>query len=412
MLDLMSYYKKMLSHCDEYLDSVGDNSLNLASTILGLNAYALTGEEKYRNWVLDYIGAWKQRAAETGGNIPSNVGLNGKIGGEYNGQWWKGTYGWNFTIFDGELGAIAHRNYFTDGSWPGFSNALLLSGDQSFVDVLRRQMDNLYSQKKVVNGQVQIPQMYGDPKGYKGTGTPAWYQWSPRLYTDRLQEIYMWSMDRKDLERLPIATKFEGGGGRDGYSEPDRSAQWLGYLEGKLADFPEKALQADLSRVRRKMEMIRTDQTTADSRLADYLLDNNPATTNGLVNLTMGGYFSRGRIWVLHSRFRYFDPVKRRAGLPEDVGALVDSLSADSAAVTLVNVNPIEAREVVVQAGGYGEHRFESVTVDGKTTAFSGPVVTIRLEPGAGSRLQFKMTRYANRPTFAFPWDRGWYPAK
>ena len=22
------------------------------------------------------------------------------------------------------------------------------------------------------------------------------------------------------------------------------------------------------------------------------------------------------------------------------------------------------------------------------------------------------LTRYANRPTFAFPWDRGWYPAK
>jgi len=412
MLDLMSHYKKMLSHCDEYLDSVGDNSLNLASTILGLNAYALTGEEKYRTWALDYVTAWKQRAAETGGNIPSNVGLNGKIGGEYNGQWWKGTYGWNFTIFDGELGAIAHRNYFTDGSWPGFSNALLLSGDQSFVDVLRRQMDNLYAQKKVVNGQVQIPQMYGDPKGYKFNGSPSWYQWSNRLYTDRLQEIYMWSMNRKDLERLPIATQFQAGGGRDGYSEPDRSAQWLGYLEGKLADFPEKALQADLARVRRKMEMIRTDQTTADSRLADYLLDNNPATTNGLANLTMGGYFSRGRIWVLHSRFRYFDPVKRRAGLPDDIGALVEKLSADAATLTLVNVNPIEPREVIVQAGGYGEHRFESITVDGKTTVFSGPVVTIRLEPGAGSRLEFKMTRYANRPTFAFPWDRGWYPAK
>jgi hypothetical protein len=412
MLDLMSHYKKMLAHCDEYLDSVGDNSLNLASTILGLNAYALTGEEKYRNWALDYVGAWKKRTEEAGGNIPSNVGLNGKIGGEYNGQWWKGTYGWNFTIFDGELGAIAHRNYFTDGSWPGFSNALLLSGDQSFVDVLRRQMDNIYAQKKVENGRVLIPQMYGDPKGYKFNGPPSWYQYSNRLYTDRLQEIYMWSMDRKDLERVPVATEFQAGGGRDGYSEPDRSAQWLGYLEGKLVDFPEKALQADLARVRRKMEMIRTDQTTADSRLADYLLDNNPATTNGLVNLTMGGYFSRGRIWVLHSRFRYFDPVKRRAGLPEDVGALVEKLSADGSTLTLVNVNPVEAREVVVQAGGYGEHRFESVTVDGKTTTFSGPVMTFRLEPGAGARMQFKMTRYANRPTFAFPWDRGWYPAK
>jgi hypothetical protein len=107
MLDLNAHYKKMLAHCDEYLDSAGDNFLNLAATILGLNAYMLTGEEKYRNWVLEYVNAWKQRTEETGGNIPSNVGLNGKPGGEHSGQWWKGTYGWNFTIFDGELEQIA-----------------------------------------------------------------------------------------------------------------------------------------------------------------------------------------------------------------------------------------------------------------------------------------------------------------
>jgi hypothetical protein len=410
LLDLEANYKKMLSHCDEYLDSVGDNSLNLASTILGLNAWALTGEDKYRNWVLEYVGAWKQRTAETGGNIPSNVGLNGKPGGEYNGQWWKGTYGWNFTVFDGELGQIAHRNYFTDGSWPGFGTALLLSGDRSFVDVLRRQMDNLYAQKKVENGKVLLPQMYGDPRGYKYNGKPQWYQWTDKLYQDRLMEIYLWSMDRKDLERIPVATKLEGGAGRDGYSESDRASTWLGYLEGKLPDFPEKTLQTDLLRVRRKIEAIRTDQTTADSRLADYLLDYNPATTNGLVNLTLGGYFSRGRIWVLHSRFRYFDPEQRRAGLPQDVGALVEKLGADSAVVTLVNTNPLEPRTVAVQAGGYGEHRFESVTVDGKTAAVKGPVLTVRLEAGSGARLSFRMTRYANRPTFAFPWDRGWYP--
>jgi len=74
----------------------------------------------------------------------------------------KGTYGWNFTIFDGELGQTAHRNYFTAGSWPGFSNALLLSGDPSFVQVLRRQMDNIYAHRKVENGRTLLPQMYGD----------------------------------------------------------------------------------------------------------------------------------------------------------------------------------------------------------------------------------------------------------
>jgi hypothetical protein len=414
MLDLEANYKKMLAHCDEYLDSVGDTPLNLASTILGLNAYMLTGEDKYRTWVLDYAGAWKQRTEETGGNIPTNIGLNGKPGGEYNGQWWKGTYGWNFTIFDGELEQIAHRNYVTNGSWPGFGNAFLLSGDPSFVQVLRRQMDNIYAQKKIENGRVMLPQGYGDPRGYKYDGPPSWYRYGPRLYTDRLVEIYLWSMDSKDLERVEIPASFNPSTGArsGGYGEVDRALPWLGYLAGKIPDFPQKALEADLARIRARMEAIRTDRTTADSRLADYLLDYNPATTNTLAHLMLGAYMSPARIWTLHSRFRYFDPVKRRAGVPDDVGALVEKLSADAATLTLVNVNPIEAREVVVQAGGYGEHRFDAVTIDGKTTAFSGPVLTIRLDPGAGSRLQFKMTRYANRPTLAFPWDRGWYPAR
>ena len=37
------------------------------------------------------------------------------------------------------------------------------------------------------------------------------------------------------------------------------------------------------------MQLIREDPTTRDTRLADYLLDLNPATTDTLVNLTMGG---------------------------------------------------------------------------------------------------------------------------
>jgi hypothetical protein len=393
LLDMKTYYPKMLAHCEEYLDSAGDNFLNLAATILGLNAYMLTHEDKYRDWVLEYVNAWKMRTNQNDGMIPSNVGLDGKLGGEHNGQWWKGTYGWNFTIYDGELERIAHRNYFTAGSWPGFSNAMLLTGDQSYIDLLRRQMDKIYAQKKVEGGRVLLPQMYGDPRGYKHNGKPEWYHFTSNLFIDRLTEIYLWSMDRKDLERVPL----EG---------------WIGFLEGKNADYPELALRADLSTVRQKMELIRTDQTTADTRLADYLLEFNPAATNSLVNLMLGGYFANGRIWVLHSRFRYFDPGTRRAGLPDDVGALVEKLGEDSATLTLVNINPIEPRTVVVQAGAYGEHQFDLATIGGRTTNIGGPVVTVRLEPGAGSRIEFKMTRYANRPTLAHPWDRGWFGSR
>jgi hypothetical protein len=134
----------------------------------------------------------------------------------------------------------------------------------------------------------------------------------------------------------------------------------------------------------------------------------NPVATQTLTNLTMGAYLA-GNIWTLHARFRYFDPVKRRAGLPSDVGALVEKLDADSATLVLVNVDPVEARTVVVQAGGYGEHRFDSVEVNGKTQTIAGPLLNVRLEPGAGARMQFRMARYVNPPTLAQPWDRGWF---
>jgi hypothetical protein len=385
LLDMKTWYPRMLAHCSEYLDSVGDNFLNLAATGLGLQAFALTGDPKYKNWVVEYSNAWKERAAACGGNIPSNVGLDGKPGGEYKGQWWKGTYGWNFTIFDGELEKIAHRNYFHAGTWPGLGNALMVSGDQSYVDVLRRQMDNIYAQKKVENGRTLLPQMYGDPRGYKYDGAPQWYQYSGELHIDRLTEIYLRSMNRKDLERIPLTG-------------------FIGYLEGKEPDYPAAALKEDLARVRRKMAGIEADSTTADTRLADYLLDMQPAATDALANLAMGAYFG-GRIWVLHSRFRYFDPARRRAGLPEDVGALVEKLAADSATLTLVNVNPVDARTVIVQAGGYGEHQFE--TANGAPVG--GPLLTVRLEPGCGTRIDFRMGRYKNPPTLAHPWDRGWY---
>jgi hypothetical protein len=389
MLDLEKWYPRMLAHCDEYLDSVGDNSLNLAATNLHLNAYMLTGEEKYRDWVIEYVNAWKERTAKTGGNIPSNVGLDGTPGGEYNGQWWKGTYGWNFTIFDGELQQIAHRNYFTSGSWPGFGNAYLLTGDRSYIDVLRRQLDNLYAQKKVVDGKLTLPQMYGDPRGYKYDGPPEWYQWTRNLHTDRLAEIYLWSMDRKDLERVPL----EG---------------WIGYLEGKDPEYPVKALQEDFAFIRNRMEEMRTDPTSPDTRLADWLLGIVPAATDALTNLTLGGYFAGGRIWTLHSRVRYFDPARRRSGLPEDVAALVEKLTAGGVTLTLVNVNPVEARDVIVQAGGYGEHQFKGVRYNGKDMPLDSPLLTVRLEPGSGAQLELQTARYANRPTLAQPWNRGW----
>lgn len=388
MLDLEEHYPKMLAHCTEYLDSAGDHPLNLASTALALHAYALHHETKYKDWLLEYVDAWRRRTRANGGNIPTNIGLDGTIGGEYGGRWYKGTYGWNFTIYDGEIDAIGHRNNFDAGSWPGFGNALLLTGDQGYIDVLRRQMLNMYEHRKIVGGQLMIPRMFGDPRGYRYSGREEWYHWTTRLYTRRLFQIYYWSMDRRDLRWAPLTG-------------------WLAYLEGKDPAYPEKALRAAFRRLAGKLQEMRRDPTTADTRLADWAMSINPVDTDTLLNLTMGG-FNGGRIWgALHSRVRYFDPVKRRAGLPPEVAALVEGMTATKTTLRLVNLNQIEPRTVVVQMGAYGEHQCVRVTSGGKTTPIAQPFVTVRLEPGSGARLEFAIQRYVNQPALAAPWDRG-----
>ncbi|MBM3735779.1 MAG: hypothetical protein FJW39_08330 [Acidobacteria bacterium] len=385
LVNMAKVYDKMLAHCAEYLDSVGDHPLNLAATGLALNAYALTGDRKYRDWIADYVGAWRDRTRATGGNIPTNVGLDGKPGGEYGGRWYKGTYGWNFTIYDGEIDQIAHRNTVTAGSWPGFANAYLATGDAGFIDVLRKQMDNLYAQKKTVNGQVMLPQMYGDPRGHKETGREEWYHYTPNLFTDRLGEIYAWSGDRRDLERVP-------------------ARGWFAFLEGKDPGYPESALRADLKSVADNVREANEDVTTPDTRLADYLMGFNPAAHNALANLTMGAYLT-GNIWSMHARVRYFDPKRQRPGLPEDVAALVEKIGPDSVTLSLVNVSQAEARTVIVQSGAYAEHQIESVTVGGRTVPVNGTSVEVRLAAGAGERMEMRTRRYANAPTLRLPWE-------
>jgi hypothetical protein len=130
----------------------------------------------------------------------------------------------------------------------------------------------------------------------------------------------------------------------------------------------------------------------------------NPASVQSLVELMLGGIMPPHNASVLNCRLRYFDPIARRAGIPLDVAALVDSLTPDSVGVTLVNVNQLEGRTVIVQAGGYAEHEFSSLAVDGKDLAVKGPHLTIRLAPGAGSRLKIAMRRHVNQPTMQFPW--------
>ena len=122
-------YEEMIAHFQDYNDIVGDHPLNLGATVLAFVAYALTRESKYRDWILEYVDAWVERTRLNDGIIPTNIGLDGTIGGECGGKWYGGVYGWGFTVINPVTGQAAHRPSFYNRCFYGFANALMLTGD-------------------------------------------------------------------------------------------------------------------------------------------------------------------------------------------------------------------------------------------------------------------------------------------
>jgi hypothetical protein len=369
-------YAQMLEHFKDYNDIVGDSPMNLSATTLALNAFMLTHDPRYKNWIIEYVDAWRERMRQNGGIIPSNIGLDGSIGGAAGGKWYGGVYGWGFTVIDPNTKRSVDRNIH-HLALNGFGNAFWLTADDRYLDAWRKQIDAVNSHARIENGRRMYPQMRGDQ---------GWYDYHPQPYQRCVLELYYWSMKDEDKKRVP-------------------RSDWLDYLEGKNSDYPERALRAEFAILRRKVAGMHLDRSTPDTRLADDPMPYNPATVEALVHLMLGGLPPKHQGEVLQARVRYFDPVNRRPGLPADVGALVASLADNSTSLVLVNINQSEPRTLIVQGGGYAEHRVEWVTLDGKTIPINNTRFLVSLAPGAGGRLKITMKRYAGMPTLAQPWE-------
>ncbi|MES1263534.1 MAG: hypothetical protein ABUL69_04205, partial [Peristeroidobacter soli] len=147
-------FDEFLAHFREYTDTVCDSPLNLQSTTLALNAYLLTGEKRWREWLLSYVDAWVERAAANDDILPSKVGLDGRIGG--NGKWFDGVYGWAFSPLVPQTGKREDRNR-VPRAIVAFMNAALLTGDDRYLNLWRRQNAAINSRAKEVDGQLSTP---------------------------------------------------------------------------------------------------------------------------------------------------------------------------------------------------------------------------------------------------------------
>jgi len=399
-----------------------DTVINLLSTTMVMNAFLHTGEEKYRQWILEYTAAWRERTVQNGGIVPDNCGESGQIGEHIDGKWYGGHYGWTYP----------HGFYFiADALTVAGENELLLTGDADKMDWVRSQYAMLEARAIEKDGTLYFPQKRGDPDvvqeyeaspdyfltvAEKSSANPrytrllqidGWFEFSP---LPPIQPAHLWFVSRKadDMafcrrirnakkrewqQVAPISSKYQGG----------QDAAWLHYLEGGYTDYPEAILRHNLSQVYSRMKFMREDMEPVERYTDSYLQRRNPITVEGLVHLTLGGPMPIYNGGLLMISVCYYDLEEKRFGLPKDVAALVSRIDTAGITLELINLNLSSPRTMLVQAGAFGEHRFTTVHADDADYTVNGAHFAVRLSPGAGITLRLDMERFCNRSQYQWP---------
>jgi hypothetical protein len=414
----------------------GDTAVNLAAAGLVLNALILSGDERYRAWIVEYVGAWRERAAANGGVIPDNVGADGVVGSQIGGRWYGGHYGWSWPHGWYSVGKAALVAALA---------AAAATGDEGYLGMVTPALDTVIDNGKViafVNADSSLQsrwtvQLAGDldtptlhvPFRYSDRG---WFDYNPLLMA---VPVALWhhtasAADRERLERLreasgydwrtvrPFRTKEEAG-----HEEP-----WFAYLSGDNPDYPERILAAAQAQVRHRlarMDLYRgRDVPEADIHLWQQ---SNPVVTEALVQLTWGGPQVIYNGGLQQARVRYYDARAERPGLPPGVCALVSKIDPQATVVELVNLDPQAARSVIVQAGAFAEHTITTVrhtvcqdaswigdlydyghrqpAVTEADAVVDGPWLAVELPPGSRIELTLALTLHAGAPTYRTPFD-------
>lgn len=376
----------------------GDVVVNLGVVPLVASAYLYTGDEKYRNWIVEYVDAWIDRQQDNGGIIPDNIGPNGIVGENRQGQWWGGFYGWT--------GLYSHQ-MMGSAITVAAEAAHLVTGDAKYLRLLRTHLDLLIEHAVEKGGRLLVPHRHTDD---------GWTDFAPM---QPQPPIHLWSAsmtaeDRHRLERLRQgdAEGWSAVESRGPRSLDDRA--WTRFLAGDLPDYPELILQANYREVRRRLDAVLGDDQDLTTMDVHHWQQVNPVITEALVQLTTGGPQTVYWGGLAQGRVRYFDPRSRRPGLPPDVAALVRRLDVDSVELTLVNLSVSATRAVILGAGSFGEHRFTSAAIDGASdgpdAAIDDGYLQVCLPPGTEVDLRLGMERNCRRASYAFPWHADGIP--
>tara|TARA_B100000745_G_scaffold286546_1_gene222553 strand:+ start:182 stop:820 length:639 start_codon:yes stop_codon:yes gene_type:complete len=179
------------------------------------------------------------------------------------------------------------------------------------------------------------------------------------------------------------------------------------YHDGKFPDWPERLMESELTQAQEALDRVKSESRSSDQIISENTGIPNPVSTESLTQMMFGAPGTVYNGGLLRATVRYFDADRKRAGLPDDVSALVDELGPDVVGVQLVNLGG-ESRRVSVQSGAFGEHEFTEITYrdsDGqKTVPVNSKYFEVVLPPSTEIGIKCRLNRYANTPAYAFPW--------
>jgi hypothetical protein len=112
-------------------------------------------------------------------------------------------------------------------------NAVLLTGDMSYLEIPRGQLQRMMELGRVEDGRLLVPHRHTDS---------GWRSYRP-LQPSYLELLWYMSQDERDrelIEQLPESqTDWADPAGRDGFG------LWYSYLQGRYADYPLQVLKRE-----------------------------------------------------------------------------------------------------------------------------------------------------------------------
>lgn len=412
----------------------GDVVGNLAISGLVLNAYLVTGEQRYADWISSYVGGWQRRAEANGGIVPDNVGVDGVVGSQLDGRWYGGHYGWSWPHGLYSIGQAV---------MVGALAASIATGEDSYLQMPRALLDAIIAQgrrMRFADSDSSIRARWlahlGPNAQREGLLVPfrhddrGWFDWNP---IQAALPLALWHRTQQQDDRLRIERLRAASADRWSEVRPFRDKEeagheepWYSYLNGDLPDYPERILAAAQTQARRRLALMEQYAGIEVPESTIHLWqDVNPVVTEALCQLTWGApqvIYDGG---VPQARLRYYDAITRRPGLPRDVAALVSSIDPAATTVTLVNLAAVEQRSVIVQAGSFAEDDIVEASYDsgsggwaGKPTEYlpqpvarstervevGGPWLEVTLPAGSEITLTLTLRCGARRAALRTPW--------